>query len=153
MPKEIERKFLVTDESWRTATGKKYRQGYISRSEQRSVRVRTTPDKAFITIKGMKTQLTRLEFEYEIPMHEAAELLDSICLKPIIEKTRHIVEYDGMTWEIDEFHGENTGLVVAEIELESEDQEFSKPDWVGEEVTSDSRYLNVNLVVNPYTSW
>lgn len=101
----------------------------------------------------MSTGITRLEFEYEIPMGEADELLDLMCLKPIIEKTRHRLEHDGMTWEIDEFHGDNDGLIVAEIELESEEQEFSRPDWVGEEVTGDSRYLNVNLIVNPYTSW
>ncbi len=153
MPKEIERKFLVTNDHWRSAPGKKYRQGYLSRAEQRSVRVRTTPEKAFLTIKGMSTGITRLEFEYEIPMGEADELLDLMCLKPIIEKTRHRLEHDGMTWEIDEFHGDNDGLIVAEIELESEEQEFSRPDWVGEEVTGDSRYLNVNLIVNPYTSW
>lgn len=153
MPKEIERKFLVTDNHWRSAPGIKYRQGYISRSEQRSVRIRTTPDKAFLTIKGTSTGITRLEFEYEIPMTEANELLNLMCEKPIIEKTRHKIEHEGMTWEVDEFHGENSGLVVAEIELESEDQKFSKPDWIGEEVTGDSRYLNVNLIVNPYCSW
>jgi CYTH domain-containing protein len=153
MPKEIERKFLVTSDQWRTAQGKSYRQGYLCRSEQRSVRVRTTPDGAYLTVKGLSTTITRLEYEYEIPMTEAQELLDSMCIKPIIEKTRYKVVHHGMIWEVDEFHGDNTGLVVAEIELESEDQEFPKPEWVGEEVTGDPRYLNVNLVVNPYSSW
>lgn len=153
MPKEIERKFLVTDDSWRSAPGVKYRQGYLSRSENRSVRIRTTPQKAFLTIKGTSTGITRLEFEYEIPIGEANEILDSMCLKPLIEKTRHRIDFEGFTWEVDEFHGYNDGLVVAEIELESEDQKFSKPKWIGEEVTGDSRYLNVNLIVNPYTSW
>jgi len=153
MGKEIERKFLVTGEAWRTGEKKRYRQGYLSLDEKRTVRVRTTPEKGYVTIKGPGKGATRNEFEYEIPKTDAIELLESLCVKPLIEKDRYRVSHRGLMWEVDEFFGANQGLVIAEIELESEDQALDKPDWVGEEVTGDERYYNVNLVAKPYTSW
>jgi CYTH domain-containing protein len=114
--------------------------------------VRTVNDKGYLTIKGIAVGASRPEFEYEIPYQDALELLD-ICEKPLIEKIRYRVEEGGLVWEIDEFFGENQGLIIAELELQSEDQEFKKPDWVGDEVTGDPRYYNVNLIKNPYTKW
>ena len=152
MAKEIERKFLVTDDTWRIAKGINFRQGYLSSVKERTVRVRTKEDKGYLTIKGIAVGATRMEFEYEIPHKDAAILLD-LCERPLIEKNRYTLEQGGFVWEVDEFFGENLGLIVAEIELQSEDQEFSKPDWVGEEVTEDPRYFNSNLGKNPYTHW
>ncbi len=153
MGTEIERKFLVTSDSWRQGIGIPVRQGYINLDERRSVRVRTTPVGAYLTIKGTSRGALRSEFEYEIPVKDADELLESICVKPIIEKTRFTVAYHGLIWEIDEFLGQNQGLVIAEVELDREDQEFEKPPWIGKEVTGDPRYYNVNLVVKPYAAW
>ena len=154
MPQEIERKFLVCDESWReSATGTFYRQGYLSRDRERMVRVRVAGARAFLTIKGYTTAITRPEYEYEIPLAEANEMLDDLCERPLIEKMRYRLEVDGMTWELDHFHGENEGLVVAEIELTAEDQPFSRPPWLGREVTGETRYLNSNLVKRPFSSW
>jgi len=150
---EIERKFLVTSDAWRQGTGIRVRQGYISLDEKRSVRVRSTPVGAYLTIKGTSRGARRSEFEYEIPTKDADDLLDSICGKPVIEKVRYRVVYRGLTWEIDEFLGENRGLVIAEVELDREDQEFDRPPWVGEEVTLDPRYYNMNLVGKPYRAW
>ena len=152
MAKEIERKFLVKDDTWRDAKGIRYRQGYLSSVKERTVRVRTTEDKGYLTVKGVAVGATRLEFEYEIPRQDADTLLD-ICEQPLIEKNRYKVTHDGFVWEVDEFFGDNQGLIIAELELESEDQEFPRPDWVGEEVTGDSRYFNSNLIKNPYTHW
>jgi adenylate cyclase len=152
MGKEIERKFLIKGSAWRRAGAMRLRQGYLSTAKGRTVRVRTAGDKACLTIKGMAVGATRLEFEYEIPYEDAKELLN-LCEMPLIEKDRHRVEEGGVVWEIDEFHGENRGLIIAEVELESEDQPFSKPDWVGEEVTGDRRYFNSNLIKKPYTKW
>jgi adenylate cyclase len=106
-----------------------------------------------LTIKGRTVGATRAEWEYPIPMEDAHAFLDSLCEKPLIEKRRHRIPYAGMVWEVDEFLGENAGLVVAEIELESEHQEFSRPEWIGEEVTQDPRYFNANLLRHPYTKW
>jgi len=154
MGKEIERKFLLKDDSWRSlAKGKKCRQGYLNSVKERIVRVRTIDDKGFLTIKGMVTGATRSEFEYDIPADEAEAMLDDLCEKPSIEKNRYKIEFGGLIWEVDEFIGENQGLTMAEVELESEDQSFEKPAWIGEEVTGDPRYFNSNLIQNPYTRW
>mgnify|MGYP002632624899 CR=1 FL=1 len=153
MAKEIERKYLVTGTQWKEmATGTVYRQGYLNSTKERVVRARTMGDKAALTIKGITVGATRLEFEYEIPMDDARQLLE-LCEQPLIEKTRYKVEFGGLTWEIDEFHGANDGLTVAECELESEDQQVELPAWVGAEVTSDPRYYNSNLIAHPFTSW
>jgi len=152
MAKEIERKFLVKEGGWRHAKGTEYRQGYLNSAKERIVRVRTIDDKGYLTIKGITEGASRMEFEYEIPRQDAEALLD-ICEKPLIEKNRCKVEQSGFVWEVDEFFGENQGLIVAELELEREDQDFPKPDWVGEEVTGDPRYFNSNLIKNPYTNW
>ncbi|WP_207262380.1 CYTH domain-containing protein [Desulfovibrio sp. Huiquan2017] len=154
MAKEIERKFLLVGDDWRgLADGTHYRQGYLNSAKERTVRVRTIDDKGFLTIKGITTGATRVEYEYEIPHAECTEMLDDLAEKPIIEKARYKIEFGGFIWEVDEFFGVNNGLVVAEIELSSEDQAFEKPSWVGEEVTGDPRYFNSNLVNNPYTTW
>jgi adenylate cyclase len=152
MGTEIERKFLVKKGVWRNQTATNYRQGYLSTVKERTVRVRTIEDKGYLTIKGISIGASRLEFEYQIPGQDADALLD-ICEKPIIEKSRYKVEHGGFVWEVDEFSGENLGLIVAELELESEDQYFPKPDWIGEEVTGDPRYFNSNLIKNPYSKW
>ena len=151
---EIEKKFLLAGNDWKElAEGASYRQGYLSSVKERTVRVRTIRDKGFLTIKGISVGATRLEYEYEIPFEEANELLNELCEKPLIEKNRYKVNIGEHTWEIDEFFGENEGLVVAEIELESEGQAFEKPEWVGEEVTGDPRYFNSNLISNPFKQW
>jgi adenylate cyclase len=151
---EIERKFLVRGETWKSlGTRILLRQGYLSSAPERVVRVRIEGDTAMLTIKGRTTGASRGEWEYPIPLGDAAVFLDSLCEKPIIEKYRYRIEYRGFTWEVDEFLGENAGLVVAEIELESESQSFDLPDWVGDEVTHDARYYNANLIRHPYRLW
>ena len=152
MAEEIERKYLVTGEDWRAGTGSAFRQGYLSTVKERTVRVRLVGDRGFLTIKGITVGATRAEFEYSIPADEAAELLE-LCEQPIIDKTRHVVEHAGLTWEIDEFHGVNQGLIVAEVELESENQHVALPVWVGDEVTDDPRYFNANLIAHPFSDW
>jgi CYTH domain-containing protein len=152
MGTEIERKFRVKKGVWRDKKATKVRQGYLSTVKERTVRVRAIEDKGYLTIKGISIGASRLEFEYEIPRQDADALLD-ICEKPLIEKNRYKVENGGFVWEVDEFFGENQGLIVAELELESEDQYFPKPDWIGEEVTGDPRYFNSNLIKNPYSKW
>ena len=152
MGKEIERKFLVVDEQWRAADGTKYRQGYLSTDKERTVRVRIAGNKAMLTIKGITQGASRAEYEYEIPVEDAEELLD-LCQRPIIEKWRHEIEHAGMTWEVDEFFGDNQGLVLAEVELDSPDEAFDLPPWVGKEVTDDPRYFNANLVHHPFRNW
>jgi CYTH domain-containing protein len=154
MGKEIERKYLIKDDTWRKqASGTTYRQGYLSTVKERTVRVRTIDDKGFLTIKGITIGATRREYEYEIPMADTNEMLDELCEKPIIEKTRFKISHAGLTWEIDEFAGVNQGLIVAEVELESEDQNIDFPPWVGEEVSGDPRYFNSNLIANPFANW
>jgi len=154
MGMEIERKFLLEGEAWRRlAKGVYYRQGYLNSSRERTVRVRTINEKGFLTVKGICVGATRLEYEYEIPKDDCDAMLDDLVQKPIIEKIRYKVDYKGLTWEIDEFFKENYGLVVAEVELESEDQKIEKPEWIGKEVTGDPRYFNSNLVHHPYTKW
>jgi adenylate cyclase len=154
MSVEIERKFLVADDRWKaSATGILLRQGYLSSHPDRIVRVRIEGSSAMLTIKGRTIGVTRGEWEYPIPMEDARKFLDELCQQPIIEKHRYRITHQGMLWEVDEFSGENAGLVIAEIELEAEDQQFSKPDWIGAEVTHDSRYFNANLLHHPYSKW
>jgi len=151
---EIERKFLVRGDGWRAlGEGVLLRQGYLSSAPERTVRVRVEGGAAMLTIKGRSTGATRSEWEYPIPIPDAQALLDALCERPLIEKKRYRIPFDGIVWEVDEFLGENAGLVVAEIELSAEDQAFSKPDWVGEEVTHDPRYFNSSLIRNPYSRW
>ena len=153
---EIERKYLVRDVSVVAGlSGTRLRQGYLSVDPERSVRVRVSGRLAFLTVKGITSEggARRAEFEYEIPLPDAEELLDSLALRPQIDKTRYRVEAGGFTWEIDVFAGENEGLVVAEVELPSETTAVIAPDWIGEEVTGDGRYYNVNLVSHPYKEW
>jgi adenylate cyclase len=153
MGKEIERKFLVTGNDYRSANSQPLRQGYLNREKPRTVRVRTVGRHGFLTIKGISVGPTRDEFEYPIPLADANQLLDSLCERPLIEKRRYVINYVGKTWEIDEFSGENAGLVIAEVELSDEREVFEKPPWVGEEVTHDARYLNANLVKHPFCHW
>jgi adenylate cyclase len=154
MAKEIERKFLVRGNSWRGQDGgKRYRQGYLSTVKERTVRVRTTGDKGFITIKGESVGATRSEYEYEIPLADANEMLDRLCERPLIEKTRYRVSHEGLAWEIDEFERDNQGLIIAEVELKDETQSVTLPGWIGQEVTGDPRYFNANLVANPFSQW
>ena len=155
MAKEIERKFLALGTDWKESASSKHsiRQGYLCADRDRSVRVRVTDRNAWITIKGASQGITRDEFEYSIPLEDALELLNTLCLPNIIEKTRYRVETQGSVWEIDEFDGANAGLVVAEIELDADDRTVALPAWVGEEVSYDPRYLNVNLSQHPYSEW
>ena len=152
MAVEIERKFLVVGEVWRTAPAVFYSQGYLNRDKARTVRVRIAGEQAFLTIKGISEGARRAEFEYPIPLWDARELL-AMCEQPLIEKHRRKILHDGFVWEVDEFLGDNIGLVVAEIELPAEDTRFTLPDWVGEEVTADARYFNSNLSKNPFSTW
>ncbi|MFT7724346.1 MAG: CYTH domain-containing protein [Roseateles sp.] len=152
---EIERKFLVRGDGWRqpAEAQTRFSQGYLSRDPARTVRVRVAGERAFLTIKGATTGATRAEFEYAVPLADARQLL-ALCDGPVVEKIRHrCVAGGGLAWEIDEFLGANAGLVVAEIELASEDQPFARPAWLGEEVTGDARYVNANLAAHPFTGW
>ena len=154
MGEEIERKFLVRGDGWRErAEGTQYRQGFLSTDPERTVRVRVAGPRGSITVKGKNVGARRAEFEYEIPVSDALRMLDTLCKRPLIEKVRYTLAAGPHTWEIDVFEGDNTGLVVAEIELGSEDEAFDKPTWVGDEVTDDPRYFNSNLVANPYRTW
>ncbi len=151
---EIEKKFLVNGEDWKEGSSSKiYYQGYLCSGSGQTVRIRIAGDKAWLTIKGKHTNISRLEFEYPLPLDEAQILLDEVCEQPIIHKRRFFKKYEGFTWEIDEFYGDNQGLVLAEIELEREDQEFPRPAWLGKEVTHDGRYYNANLRSHPYSLW
>jgi len=154
MGKETERKFLVQGDVWRSLVkGTAYRQGYLNSAKERTVRVRTIADKGYLTVKGITTGATRAEYEYEIPAAEADAMLTALCEKPLIEKNRYKIQAGSHVWDIDEFFGENQGLVVAEVELTSEDQAFQKPEWIGGEVTGDPRYFNSNLIKHPFTRW
>jgi adenylate cyclase len=151
---EIEKKFLVNGEDWKEGSSSTvYYQGYLCSGTGQTVRVRIAGDKAWLTIKGKHTNISRLEFEYPIPLADAQAMLDEVCEQPVIHKRRFIKEYEGFTWEIDEFYGDNQGLVVAEIELASEDQEFPRPHWLGEEVSHHGRYYNASLRTYPYSKW
>jgi adenylate cyclase len=158
---EIERKFLVTGDGWRAAVHAviPMAQGYIndtasieSGAQQASVRVRIQGDAAFLNMKSREIGHTRQEFDYPIPVDDARALL-ALCVGGLIDKRRHLVEHGGLVWEVDEFLGDNAGLVVAEVELEQADQAIALPDWVGEEVTDQVRYYNLALAANPYTRW
>jgi adenylate cyclase len=154
MAQEIERKFLVAGASWKDgATGTLTRQGYLSNVKEHTVRVRVAGAMAFLTIKGPSRGLARDEFEYPIPVDDAEAMLDALCERPLIEKTRWLVPFKGFTWEVDEFHGENAGLVVAEVEVPTPETKPELPPWVREEVSSDPRYFNSNLVKNPFRAW
>ena len=149
---EIERKFLVVGSGWRQGAGLLFSQGYLNRDKDRTVRVRIAGEQAFLTIKGRTEGHSRAEFEYEIFFADGHALLE-LCERPLIEKIRRVIPHGASTWEVDEFRGENAGLVVAEIELRSEGQSFERPEWLGEEVTHDSRYFNSNLSAHPYGNW
>lgn len=155
MATEIERKFLLKDSSWKELAdkGTHYSQGYLVGSEAASVRVRIQGERAYLNIKSATIDITRQEFEYEIPLDEASEMLNTLCEKPLIDKVRYLIKNDNHVWEIDVFSGENEGLVVAEIELSDKEESFDKPEWLGEEVSDDVRYYNVCLVKNPYKDW
>jgi len=152
---EIERKFLLTNTLWRALTHQSiaYRQGYLNSDAHSSVRVRVSDTSAKINIKSATIGAKRQEYEYDIPSSDAHELLNTLCHTPLVEKTRHLVKVGPHTWEIDEFKGENAGLIVAEIELSHEDELFEKPHWLGKEVTTEIRYYNNQLSQNPYSNW
>ena len=153
MASEIERKFLVANESWRDGCpGVRIAQGYLSQDPDRTVRVRIAGENAWLTIKGRTVGITRAEFEYAIPLKDAQELLE-LCLPTVIDKTRHEISYGGHLWEIDVFHGVNEGLVIAEVELTDEAVSLELPAWVGVEVSADTRYFNVCLARMPYANW
>lgn len=150
---EIERKFLVEGDAWRVgASPSRIVQGFLSRDPERIVRVRLRDGEAFLTIKGKGSGLARVEVEVAIPAEEARQLLP-LCLPPLIEKTRHLVTWAGHLWEIDEFYGDNAGLVVAEVELAAEDEIFERPPWLGQEVSEDFRYSNAALSERPWRDW
>ena len=154
MGKEIERKYVVNTSAWKPRdAGTHFKQGYLNSQKERVVRVRIEGDRAKLTIKGVSVGVTRSEFEYSIPAEDAAILLDNLCEQPLIDKHRHKEVHGGKTWEIDVFHGDNEGLVVAEIELGAEDEKFEVPAWAVREVSSDPRYFNSNLLKNPYKTW
>ena len=154
MALEIERKFLLRNEQWREETKKAItlRQGYLNSAPERAVRVRIKGKKGKLTIKGLGNGISRPEFEYDIPLPEAMELL-ALCEQPLIEKTRYEVKVGKHLWEIDEFSGVNEGLLVAEIELSREDEDFLRPSWLGDEITDDTRYFNSELVRRPFSEW
>ncbi len=153
MPQEIERKFLVRRELWSPPDGGTlYRQGYLSSDPCRTVRVRIAADRAYLTVKGATRGISRPEFEYPIPTADAVQLLD-LCPPPWVEKTRYRVRVGAHTWEVDDFHGENEGLLLAEVELASPGDELELPPWVEREVSGDPRYYNASLARNPYRNW
>ncbi len=155
MSVEIERKFLPKDDIWREDVhdSQHLRQGYLNNETHCSVRVRTSSDRGWLNIKSVTIGAQRQEFEYEIPLEEAHQMLDTLSLKPLIEKVRHFVKVGRHIWEIDEFEGDNAGLIVAEIELDHPEEEFEKPNWLGEEVTHDVRYYNTSLCRHPFKEW
>ena len=155
MGTEIERKFLLQSDDWRNEVESSTRliQGYLVRGDNTAIRVRIKGDNAEINIKHTHDGISRLEYEYEIPLDDAQEILDQVALKPLIDKTRHHVVRGKHLWEIDEFYGDNAGLLVAEIELGSADEPFDRPAWLGQEVSLDQRYYNSNLSKQPYTQW
>jgi adenylate cyclase len=152
---EIEHKFLLANNEWRNHIQRsvKYKQGYLSSLATSSIRVRISDNHAWLNIKSATIGTQRHEYEYEIPFTDANELLNTLCKKPLIEKTRHFVADNNKIWEIDEFEGENAGLIVAEIELAEPGESFLKPAWLGAEVTGDLRYYNNNLALLPYSKW
>lgn len=155
MASEIERKFLLSSDDWREQVSGSQRlvQGYVARGDRSAVRVRIKGDKAELNIKHALDGIHRLEYEYEVPLADAREMLEKVALRPLIDKTRYHVRHGSHLWEIDEFYGENAGLIVAEIELASADEPFERPDWLGKEVSDDHRYYNSNLSKLPYSQW
>ncbi len=155
MGTEIEHKFLLRDERWRQQTTRsvRMRQGYLTSDERCSVRVRVAGDQGFLNVKSGTLGIQRSEYEYPIPLAEAEEILDTLCEKPVLEKTRHYVPVGEHCWEVDEFAGANAGLIVAEVELSRPDEPFERPDWAGEDVSGDPRYYNSRLARQPYTTW
>lgn len=155
MAKEIERKFLLKGDSWRNEVShaEQFVQGYLVGAVKASVRIRIEGERAFLNIKSATLGVNRDEYEYQIPVGDAKEMLDRLCEQPLISKIRHHVPYEGKTWEIDEFEADNSGLIVAEIELTDENEDFERPPWLGEEVSHDARYYNVCLVKHPYSQW
>ncbi len=154
MGKEIERKYRVDTERWKPqGPGVHFKQGYLNSAKERVVRVRIEGSKAKLTLKGLTTGVTRAEYEYPLPLEDAEVILDQLCEQPLIDKHRHKEEHGGKTWEIDVFHGDNEGLVVAEVELGSEDETVEVPAWAVEEVSSDPRYFNSNLLKHPFRRW
>ncbi|CAH0337243.1 Inorganic triphosphatase [Flavobacterium sp. CECT 9288] len=153
---EIERKFIVKNQSFKEEIHTKsiVSQGYLSSNPERTVRVRMKNEKGYLTIKGISNEsgTSRYEWEKEIPLNEAVELF-KLCEKGAIEKTRHEIKYGNHTYEVDEFHGDNEGLIIAEIELSSENEKFDKPNWLGDEVTGEQRYYNSNLSILPFKEW
>lgn len=155
MGQEIERKYLVDHNKWQQIdkpTGSLYRQGYLLIDTNKTIRIRQTPTKGFLTIKGRSIGATRPEYEYEIPFDEAKELLDNFSISEL-SKIRYKITFANKVWEVDEFLGDNTGLIVAEIELTSEDESFGIPAWIANEVTGDEKYYNSSLTINPYKNW
>ena len=152
---EIEHKFLLANEAWREQISRSvtYKQGYLSSQPTCSIRIRISDVRAWINIKSATVGTHRHEYDYEIPLSDAEEIISDLCRKPLIEKTRHLVNNDGNVWEIDEFFGDNLGLIVAEIELPEIGMDFSRPHWLGEEVTHDVRYYNNNLSIHPFSEW
>lgn len=155
MAEEIERKFLLKSEAWRSqvASAQRMTQGYLQRGVDSAIRIRIAGDKAWLNIKKSIDGIHRLEYEYLIPLSDAQEMMEKLALRPIIDKTRHLIHIGPHTWEVDEFHADNEGLVVAEIELNHADEAFERPDWVGKEVSTDSRYFNSSLSERPFSRW
>ncbi len=155
MAKEIERKFLVIADDWRgAATGSvRYLQGYLANGARSSVRIRIDGDHAWLNIKSATLDIERMEYEYPVPLADGEEMLARLCEGRLVEKRRWFVPHEGQVWEVDVFEGENEGLVVAEIELDSADEDFARPPWIGEEVSHDGRYYNVYLARHPYSTW
>ena len=154
MGTEIERKFLLKSDAWRSqSVGKLYRQGYVFQSADVTVRIRIAGVQGYITLKGKAEQYARPDFEYEIPVEDAQAMLDLWCQPRVVEKIRYRVPFGGVIWEVDAFQGLNQGLVLAEVELTSNAQAFELPDWIGQEVSDQDRYFNSSLAVYPYTQW
>ncbi|WP_444995249.1 CYTH domain-containing protein [Aliikangiella sp. IMCC44359] len=154
MAKEIERKFLVDlNKIGALEGGVTIKQGYISTSDKSVVRLRLIGQKAYLTLKGENQGISRSEFEYEIPVEDAHKIISELCSEGVVEKTRYLIQHANHTWEVDIFHGDNDGLIVAEIELRSEDEYFEKPSWVTAEVSDDAKYYNSSLLDNPFSNW
>jgi len=154
MAVEIERKFLVKGNEWRSlGTGTLYRQGYITTHNGTTVRVRLAGSQGYLTFKGKSVGFSRAEYEYPIPAQDAQEMLDNLCDRPLIEKTRYKIDLAGVIWEVDEFWGENEGLIIAEVEIKDENQRVDLPDWIEQEVSNDSKYYNVHLFKHPFQQW
>lgn len=154
MAVETERKFLVKNDEWRSlvTAQRQIKQGYLNSTPERTVRIRISDDQAMITVKSKPEGLSRAEYEYPIPLKDAREMI-MLCEKPIIEKVRQLLTFNGKLWEIDEFDGDNKGLVVAEVELKSEEEAIGLPSWLGEEVSYDKKYSNASLIKYPYCQW